>query len=142
MQEQRGMLLELATTNSMGSKIIDQVLDKLIENTYGDLHNVQVLSRKSFINRVGRDFKINKLRIFDKTGGQSYTSQAIGWVSSTLFKYRPASKIDLRLGMPVIVTEHSFMKGGVVRGTRLVVTGIYNGFLKASIISGVLRGDE
>lgn len=56
--------------------------------------------------------------------------------------HAPTREINLKVGMPVLLTDPIFIKGGLVNGTRLIVTSIYDGFLKAKLTSGTFKGDE
>ncbi|KAI7939105.1 hypothetical protein MJO28_014684 [Puccinia striiformis f. sp. tritici] len=72
----------------------------------------------------------------------SFKSHEFDGTTQIPFVLASARKMNWKLGMPVLLTEHSFMNGGLVSGMWLVITGMYNGFLKAQITSGEFKGDE
>ncbi|POW01368.1 hypothetical protein PSHT_12584 [Puccinia striiformis] len=164
MPRQRSNLAEQTVNNQIPSKRTDEVFDKLIEDVYGDLRGDWSLTsgriferfteRAIFTQSPETTQSINKI-IFERAGGETYTSRAedvnysAGWTIGEFegttqipLDMAPAREMNLKVGMPVLLTEHSFMKGGLVSGTRLVITGIYDGFLKAQITGGRFKGDE
>ncbi|POV99474.1 hypothetical protein PSHT_13525 [Puccinia striiformis] len=94
-------------------------------------------------------------KVFEETRGEGWTSRSedvyhnkglsiddSSGVTFTNPKGAPAREINLKVGMPICLTEDIIMKGGLYRGTRLIVTGVYDGFLKGRIAAGQLKGDE
>ncbi|POW23237.1 hypothetical protein PSHT_00384 [Puccinia striiformis] len=164
MPRQRSNLPEQRRRSNIVSTRSDEVFDKLIEDVYGDLRGewslrsgtiFDRLCERAIFTQTEETTKLINKMVFDKAVGETYTSRAedvnysAGWTISEFdgttqmpFELAPEREMNLKLGMPVVLTEHSFMKGGLVRGTRLIITGIYDGFLKAQITSGVFKGDE
>ncbi|POW01525.1 hypothetical protein PSHT_12490 [Puccinia striiformis] len=116
--------------------------EKLIDNVYGDLQGEWSVTsgkifdrfseRAIFTQSAGTAKLINKI-IFKRAAGETYTSRvedvnySAGWTNGEFdgttqipFELAPERKLNLKIGMPILLTEHSFMKGGLVRASHLV----------------------
>ncbi|KAH9468301.1 hypothetical protein MJO29_006725 [Puccinia striiformis f. sp. tritici] len=94
-------------------------------------------------------------KIMDASMGETFTSRAEDVHQSpggTIQEYSgvnpmpsnlaPPREINFKIGMPVLLTQSIFMRGGLDSSTRLIITGIYDGFLKAKITYGEFKGDK
>ncbi|KNF01258.1 hypothetical protein PSTG_05615 [Puccinia striiformis f. sp. tritici PST-78] len=152
MPRQRSSLPEQRPSHDIAATRRDEVFEKLIDNVYGDLQGEWSVTsgkifdrfseRAIFTQSAGTAKLINKI-IFKRAAGETYTSRvedvnySAGWTNGEFdgttqipFELAPERKLNLKIGMPILLTEHSFMKGGLVRGTRLVITGIYDVLVK------------
>ncbi|KAI7942547.1 hypothetical protein MJO28_012574 [Puccinia striiformis f. sp. tritici] len=142
----------------------DQIVEKLIADVYGDLsgdwsatsgRTFDYISERAIFTKTQAMTNMVNRKVFEETRGEGWTSRSedvyhnkglsiddSSGVTFTNPKGAPACEINLKVGMPICLTEDIIMKGGLYRGTRLIVTGVYDGFLKGRIAAGQLKGDE
>ncbi|POW11692.1 hypothetical protein PSHT_08319 [Puccinia striiformis] len=110
--------------------------------------------RVIFLQSAATMLLINQ-RISNLIGGEPHTSQTedvfytpgcmlneFSGVTPFPLEWALVCDMGLKTGMPVILMEHNFLKVGLVSGTQMIITGIYNGFLKAQLTAGPFKGDE
>ncbi|POW05653.1 hypothetical protein PSHT_10686 [Puccinia striiformis] len=136
MPRQKGTSTRQAMEIPDSSTLWDQAIDKLIDNVYGDLSGhwsgtmgrtfEHLSDRAIFLQSAATMLLINQ-RISNLIGGEPHTSQTedvfytpgcilneFSGVTPGLLEWVPVCDMGLKTGMPVILTEHNFLKVGTL----------------------------
>ncbi|KNF00912.1 hypothetical protein PSTG_05804 [Puccinia striiformis f. sp. tritici PST-78] len=87
----------------------------------------------------GKSFISKSIDIPDPEGFDSLPEECLNKISIPSL---PEHLIELKIGMPVVVTRNIYIKKGVCNGSRMILTGVGTTYLAGKLMSGPYAGVE
>ncbi|PLW25091.1 hypothetical protein PCANC_26754 [Puccinia coronata f. sp. avenae] len=140
----------------MTKALIDFVYPDLIKNFGTNIsQNGDYLYDRCVLAPLYKDVKSINSKITAKLPGTLYTSKSIDIPDPDGFDSLPEEClnkisasglpehiIDLKVGMPVVITRNMYVSKGVCNGSRMILTEVGTGFIVGRLFSGPFKGNK